>query len=381
MHDDGAGDQGDAEENRSISVLEGLQERGWEPGLSEKSYQNIIGAGLRSKNLPLAFVAAQLAFEERPVTLRGLTYRVVSAGWLPGTDKVHYRRLGSVMTTLREKGLIPFHWIVDNIRSTEKPSSWSGLADFAETVKRTYRKDFWAALPDYVHIIVEKDAIAGVLAPVTREYDVALSPIRGYVSLSFAHEIAETWNKIAKPIFCFYLGDFDASGFDLERNIRRQADEVLHPAFPVGSPRRERRRLRRLRPDPPQAQKAGHPLQAVPGQARGPVRRTGRHTRAELRGRVKDGITAHIDAERWQRLQQTEQLERETLEHLAAGWQVAPGRLPPLVRLNNEQRAEREVQAGCRGQTRWLPSRDLAPPRPEMPLARLRSKSPVGRGG
>ena len=58
--------------------------------------------------------------------------------------------------------------------------------------------------------------MAGTLGPVTREYDDSLSPIRGYSSLSFAHEIASTWSSIEKPIFCYFLGDFDASGFDLK---------------------------------------------------------------------------------------------------------------------------------------------------------------------
>ena len=39
--------------------------------------------------------------------------------------------------------------------------------------------------------------------------------------MSFAHEIAETWNKIQKPITAYYLGDFDPSGFDLERYCER----------------------------------------------------------------------------------------------------------------------------------------------------------------
>jgi hypothetical protein len=149
-------------------------------------------------------------------------YRVVSSGWLPSTDREHYTRVGRIMTRLREAGIVPFEWIVDGVRSTDKPSSWSGLADFAETVRDAYRLDFWARLPHYVHFIAEKDAIAGTLSPITREYDVALSPIRGYTSLSFAHEIASTWNQIDKPIFCYYLGDFDPSGFDLERDIREK---------------------------------------------------------------------------------------------------------------------------------------------------------------
>jgi hypothetical protein len=303
-----------------VTVLDGMRTKGFDPDLTEQSYRNIIGTGLRSKNLSLAFVATQLALEQNPITLRGLMYRIVSAGWLPSTDKEHYHRLGRVLTTLREAGVFPFGWIVDNIRSTEKPSSWSGLGDFAETVKRCYRKDFWGQLPEYVHVIVEKDAIAGVLAPVTREYDVALSPIRGYVSLSFAHEIAETWNRITKPIHAFYLGDFDASGFDLERDVRAKLTRYCKRSFewvrlgvnkedfaafdliPL-KPKKTDSRYKRF--------VATHgyecaELDALPA--------------TELRQRVREAITSHIDLERWERLQEVERLEKESIDKLASGW-------------------------------------------------------------
>jgi hypothetical protein len=307
------------------SLLQELRGKGWDATLAEQSYLNIIGAGLRSKNLPLAAVATQLALEQHPITLRGLMYRVVSAGWLPGTDREHYSRLGRILTALREADVVPFKWIVDNVRSTEKPSSWSGLGDFAETVKRAYRKDFWASLPEYVHVIVEKDAIAGVLAPVTREHDVALSPIRGYVSLSFAHEIAETWNSIVKPITCYYLGDFDASGFDLERDVRAKLTRYCTQAFewvrlgvnaedfaefnliPLKPKKTDTRYRRFIQEHGTQCAE----LDALPA--------------TELRRRVKDAITSHIDLARWERLQETERLERESLDKIATGWNVGGG--------------------------------------------------------
>jgi hypothetical protein len=302
------------------SLLAQVRVGGWDPTLTEHTYRNIIGAGLRSKNLPLAFVATQLALEQNPITLRGLLYRVVSAGWLPSTDREHYTRLGRILTALREAAVVPFKWIVDNVRATEKPSSWSGLEDFADTVRRAYRKDFWASLDEYVHVIVEKDAIAGVLAPVTREYDVALSPIRGYVSLSFAHEIAETWNAISKPIFCYYLGDYDASGFDLERDAREKltryctrpfnwirlgvnADDFgefnLIPLKPKRTDPRFRRFIR-------EHGRECAELDALPA--------------TELRRRVEQAILSHIDAERWERLKETERVERESLASIATGW-------------------------------------------------------------
>jgi hypothetical protein len=294
------------------SLLSDLRAKGWHPGLTKEFYATIMRTGLRSRNLPLAFVATEIALEEKPITLRGLMYRVVSAGWLPSTDREHYTRLGRIMTTLRETGRVPFSWIVDNVRSTDKPSSWSGLTDFAETVRDAYRKDFWAELPAYVHVIAEKDAIAGVVAPVTREYDVALSPIRGYVSLSFAYQIAQTWNRIIKPIFAYYLGDFDPSGFDLERDIRAKLARYCSQSF-------EWRRLAlnvadfrdfNLIPLSPKAKDRRYhsfierhgeqcaELDALPA--------------TELRKRVRHAIEEHIPAGEWQRLQEVERLEQQT---------------------------------------------------------------------
>jgi hypothetical protein len=300
-------------------VLDDLRAQGWEPGLEDEYYEDIAACGIRSKNLPLAFVATELAYDENPITLRGLMYRLVSHGFLPSTDHEHYKRLGRLMTVLREADLLDFDWIVDNVRMTDKPSSWSGLKDFAQEMRQTYRKDFWAHLQHYVHIIVEKDAIAGVIDPISYEYDVALSPIRGYCSLSFAHQIAETWNKIEKPISCAYMGDFDASGFDLERDIKEKlrrycpkpflwcrlgvlaTDFATHDLIPL-KPKKTDTRYRRF--------VAEHGHQCAELDALPPT---------EIRQRVKWFIERHIDKDKWAKLQEVEKLEQETIDRMAEG--------------------------------------------------------------
>src|SRR5262249_25125752 len=105
------------------------------------------------------------------------------------------------------------------------------LADFAETVRDAYRKDFWAELPEYVEVIVEKDTVAGKLSEVTRAYDVRLHPIRGYNSTTFAYEIATFWNRVRKPITIYYLGDHDPSGRDLERDVHATAERFTQRPF------------------------------------------------------------------------------------------------------------------------------------------------------
>lgn len=293
------------------SLLEELIASGFDPGLTAESYQNVADCGLRSKNLQLAWAAASLLIKERPCTLRGLFYRIVSAGLLPSTDKVHYQRVGRLMTTLREAKIVPFGWMVDNIRSTLKPSSWSGLGDFADTVRDAYRMDYWEQLPEYVHMIVEKDAIAGVLQSVTKEFDVALSPIRGYVSLSFAAEIADQWSKIEKPITAYYLGDYDASGFDLERDAREKLKRYCTQPFQwvrLGVNEEDFEDFELISLDPKFKNRRTAKfirehgnrcaeLDALPA--------------TELRRRVRDAIESHIPEESWEKLRTVEELERE----------------------------------------------------------------------
>ena len=318
------------------SLLDELSDCGWSPGLDHESYQRILDSGLRGKNILLACVATEIALNEHPLTLRGLFYRVVSAGFLPSTDKKHYGRIGRVMTTLREAGIVPFHWLVDNLRSSIKPSSWSGIGDFVETVRDAYRKDFWAGLPVYVRIFCEKDAIAGTLSPITREFDVSLSPIRGYVSLSFAHEIAELWNSIDKPIFAYYLGDHDASGYDLERDLREKMGRYCDkydwyqgrdPDAPDQEPWNWTCNVFSWRRIAINGQDIDD-FDLIPLEPKKSDRRYQTFVRAhgercveldalpptELRRRVKEAIERHIPQDEWKRLQKVEQIEKKSFE-------------------------------------------------------------------
>jgi hypothetical protein len=220
------------------------------------------------------------------------------------------------MTTLREEGVIPFAWIIDNLRATVKPSSWSGLTDFVETVQGAYRKDFWASLPTYCHIICEKDAVAGTLSPITRKYDVSLSPVRGYVSLSFANEIAETWNRIKKPISCYYLGDFDASGFDLERDLKVKLGRYCKRPFSWERLGVNVRDFEDFNLIPLKAKKSDRRYKAFVEQHGHECAELDAIPANELRRRVEDAITRHIPSDQWTRLQETERMEKESFNEI-----------------------------------------------------------------
>ena len=277
----------------------------------------------RAKNQTLQGHAIAVLRAEKPMTLRALYYRLASAGHLPATD-AGYNQLKRLTKALREAAQVPITgWIVDRVRSTLKPSSWSGLADFGDTVRHAYRKNLWAEMPDHVEVFVEKDAIAGTVQPVTQEYDVALNVIRGDVSISFAGEVANLWKRVRKPITAYYLGDFDPSGMGIEQELRDKltrycgktvnwtrlgvtaGDFAAFDLFPL--PVKDSARSG--------AFVARHGTRCAEVDALPP---------AELRRRVRAAIESHIDQGRWQRLKHVEELEQGVLLDLVNGWQREP---------------------------------------------------------
>ena len=72
----------------------------------------------RTKNRSLADAAATTLEAEQPMTLRQLFYRLVSAGVIRNAP-AEYKRVGAVMTRLREAGDVPRSWLVDHTRDVK----------------------------------------------------------------------------------------------------------------------------------------------------------------------------------------------------------------------------------------------------------------------
>lgn len=278
------------------------------------------------RNTGLAEEAELILMEENPMTLRQLFYRCVSAGLL-SNEQSEYKRLGVVMTRLREAGCVPRTLIVDNMRQTSKPSSWTGLADFGDTVRDAYRKDLWSDQTEHVEVFVEKDAVAGTIKPVTERFDVGLNVCRGYASISFAGAIADEWALVDKPIHAYYAGDFDPSGFDIERDLREKLerysggcefswhrlavqqsdfDDFDLMRLPVKTSDRRAARFIKKHGN------ACAELDAIPPQV--------------LRDRVQTAIESHIDQEAWVALMRTEKVERESVAAVMGAWKRGTGK-------------------------------------------------------
>jgi hypothetical protein len=166
-----------------------------------------------------AAVNAILGQYDGPLTLRQVFYRLVAAQQLENT-RAAYCGLSKHLVNARLAGIVDDSRIVDRVRNTLRVPCWNDLPDFLETVRQSYRREKWTRQPYALEVWCEKDAVAGVLQPVTDRYEVLLFPCRGYDSYSALKDAGERIRRAGRPTVVLYLGDFDPSGQDMPRDIR-----------------------------------------------------------------------------------------------------------------------------------------------------------------
>lgn len=261
--------------------------------------------------------------EENPVTLRGVYYRVVSAGAVDKTE-LGYRLVGRQLLKLRRSGVIPYTWITDGTRWITKPRTWGDLGEMLDDVTSSYRRELWNDQRAEVHIFTEKDAVSGVILPVTHKYQVPLGVLRGYASESFAHSVAESIRATPKPVYIYQLGDHDPSGLDAWRDFQRKVIDFLGgtEAYNEVGNTYTQVHFERLAVTPQQIRALNLPTR--------PTKRTDARTKGFeggsvevdaippniLRGLVEEAIERHIDPHARELTLMAERNEREGLRRL-----------------------------------------------------------------
>jgi hypothetical protein len=253
---------------------------------------------------------------EHPVTLRGVFYRVESAGAVEKTE-AGADLIGRQLLKLRRSGRVPYDRITDGTRFTRKPSSYSDLDDMLDAAAASYRRALWDDQAVDVHIFSEKDAITGVIYPVTSRWDVNLGVLRGYASESFAWNVAEGALKGTNwPVYMYQLGDHDPSGVDAWRDFQQKVrgfapEAEVHFERLAVTPAQIALYNLPTRPTKSSDSRSGNfvggsvEVDAIPP--------------STLRQIVEDAITQHIDPEALRLTRIAEQSEREILLNMK-GW-------------------------------------------------------------
>jgi hypothetical protein len=279
-----------------------------------------------ARTTKLIDAAVGILAEEYPMTIRQLFYRLVSAGLLEN-NRAQYQLVSRIMTKARDDGRVEYEWLVDRSRPEYKATVFDDAAEYAEAVKQSYRKDYWATQPNHVEIWVEKDSIIGSIEPTTKDLGVVVRVGRGFVSTTRVHEIAEHFNRTlasGKSITVFYLGDWDPSGAnietDVENRVRAQGSGDFHMER-LAIFKRDIRRfklppLRVKDTDPRSAAFAAEygkdcvELDALPPD--------------ELRRRINNAVNDLIDHDLWDRAIAVEKVEIKSILDSVALWKTLP---------------------------------------------------------
>jgi len=174
-------------------------------------------------------ILADYAEQGYDLSLRQLYYQLVTRNLVENTEK-SYKNVGALVSEARLAGRIDWDMIKDRGREVVSNPHWRDPTKFMEAVAPQYRFDLWADQNSYVEVMVEKQALEGVLLPVCRALDVPFTANKGYSSSSAMYEASKRYlarAEAGKELFVIYLGDHDPSGMDMSRDVGERLDLFL----------------------------------------------------------------------------------------------------------------------------------------------------------
>jgi hypothetical protein len=137
----------------------------------------------------------------------------------PGVRRGIDQDANKALTHLRERGVIPWAWIVDETRSTYLyPGARSVLAGARDLLDQV-RLDPWDGTPPPL-LLVESRSLAGTLRDLAAAYCCDLAATNGQAGGFLHTEVAPLLAAVpGRPLG--YLGDLDLAGAQIEANTRR----------------------------------------------------------------------------------------------------------------------------------------------------------------
>lgn len=175
------------------------------------------------------------------ITVRTLYYQLVARDIIPNQER-SYKNLTNLVNDARMAGLLDWDVIEDRGRRPVVRSRWESGASIIEACAQSYHMDMWSNQYQRVYVVVEKDALAGVLEDTCHQFDVPLLAAKGYPSVSAVRDLVHKqimpfmfngWRSRANPgrildpedrqtIVFLHMGDHDPSGIDMSRDLEER---------------------------------------------------------------------------------------------------------------------------------------------------------------
>lgn len=156
------------------------------------------------------------------LTVRQLYYQLVARDVVENTLQ-SYKRVAGLINDAKLAGLIDWDAIEDRTREFLVNSHWTSGSELIRAAAQQYGEDMWDNQECRVFVIIEKEALVGVLRGLCRKYDVPILAARGYPSGTVLRDFAQTHLLPAvdaeQHVKVLHLGDHDPSGIDMTRDL------------------------------------------------------------------------------------------------------------------------------------------------------------------
>jgi hypothetical protein len=179
---------------------------------------------MAKKSLSLIATMVEIIEAAQPITGRGVGYKLFVKKLIDSMKVGDMQKVYRLLKEARERGMIPWEWIVDESRYLEKTASWDDPDAFTKSIINQYRREYWNQQPVRVEVWSEKGTVRGVLQPVLDEFGVGFRVVHGFASATVVHDIAE--DDDGRELIVLYVGDWDPSGLcmsevDLPGRLRK----------------------------------------------------------------------------------------------------------------------------------------------------------------
>lgn len=160
------------------------------------------------------------------LTVRQLYYQLVARDLISNNER-SYKRITSLANDARLAGLVDWDAIEDRTRAFVRRTRWDSGAHILDNAARGFHMDMWVKQYKRVFVIIEKEALVGVLQGICHKYDVPLLAARGYPSGTVLREFAQEDILpfcVSQDSVVIHLGDHDPSGLDMTRDLRQRIE-------------------------------------------------------------------------------------------------------------------------------------------------------------
>lgn len=168
----------------------------------------------------------------RGQTVRHYYYKLLSSGaitLLPhhqtsGTNASNY--VSRLLSEARKNGSFPWGAVVDNGRRSSSYWWYRDMDEYVSTESRSgYKLNPWRGQTHRIEIFVEKDGLLDMVESYVDQWRIPVRVAKGYSSTTINKNAANRYGT-GRGWTIFYLGDFDPSGLDIERNLKDELRDL-----------------------------------------------------------------------------------------------------------------------------------------------------------